>query len=67
MIYVNLDMHVTERQTYDFLEWLGDIGGLFDALRYIGMIMIEPYAAYHLKVGLLTSIFHPIRRLNNKS
>ena len=47
-------MQVTERQTYNLLEWLGDIGGLFDALRYIGIFIVEPFAAYQLKVGLLT-------------
>ena len=25
-----------ERKTYNFLEWLGDVGGLFGALVFIG-------------------------------
>ena len=33
---------VIERQTYSLLEWLGDIGGLFDALRLIGAGLVAP-------------------------
>lgn len=31
-IQVTQDMQVTERETYGILEWLGDVGGLVDAL-----------------------------------
>ena len=31
-LYVSLDSLVTERESYSLLEWLGDIGGLLDAL-----------------------------------
>eukprot|EP00353_Schmidingerella_taraikaensis_P002280 CAMPEP_0185598114 /NCGR_PEP_ID=MMETSP0434-20130131/81796_1 /TAXON_ID=626734 ORGANISM="Favella taraikaensis, Strain Fe Narragansett Bay" /NCGR_SAMPLE_ID=MMETSP0434 /ASSEMBLY_ACC=CAM_ASM_000379 /LENGTH=48 /DNA_ID= /DNA_START= /DNA_END= /DNA_ORIENTATION= len=30
------DIKVAERQTYGMLEWLSDVGGLFDALAAIG-------------------------------
>ena len=39
------------------LEWLGDIGGLFDALRYIGILFVYPFVAFNLKSLLLTQIF----------
>lgn len=34
-LYFGQDQTVIERQTYSMLEWLGDIGGLSDALRII--------------------------------
>lgn len=57
---------VTERQTYSMLEWLGDIGGLFDALRYIGAMLIYPIAAYNLRSKLLGSVFRYIDSLVEK-
>ena len=51
------DVHFIERQTYSLLEWLGDIGGLFDALRYLGCIVIGPLNALALTSKLLVSIF----------
>lgn len=57
--YVTLtrDLNVIERQTYSFLEWLGDIGGLYDALRLIGLIIVAPYSAFRLRSELLSYIF----------
>ena len=34
------------RETYDLLSWLGDLGGLMDALRYAAEFLLAPYAAY---------------------
>lgn len=48
----------TERQTYSFLEFLGDIGGLFDGFRYIGGPLIAPIATFTLQSTLL---FHAFR------
>ena len=56
-LYVSFDSSVTERETYGLLEWLGDIGGLTDALRYLGQFLIMPIASYSLKVDLLSTIF----------
>ena len=57
--YITLTMGQTqiERQTYSFLEWLGDIGGLFDALRLIGIILMAPFASFKVKNELLSNIF----------
>ena len=56
-LYVTLDSLVTERESYSVLEWLGDIGGLLDALQYIGHFLVGPIATYSLKTLLLSSIF----------
>ena len=52
-----MDQNVTERQTYSFLEWLGDIGGLYDALRLIGLLTITPFGTFARKAMLLSEIF----------
>ena len=37
------DVHYYNRQIYTFLDLLGDIGGLFDALRAFGLVFIIGY------------------------
>ena len=56
-IQISPDMHVTERETYTFLEWLGDIGGLFDALRYLGAWLVAPMSTFKLKTEVMVSVF----------
>ena len=58
-IIVIFSQNLTEinRKTYSGLEWLGDIGGLFDGLSYLGKIMMGPLSAMALKAELLTHIF----------
>ena len=46
-------MTTIERQTYSFLDWLGDVGGLLDGLKIIGSILIAPIASFTMKVELL--------------
>ena len=45
------------------LEWLGDVGGLFDMLKLIGSILVIPFAAFRLKSELLSKIFRYISSL----
>ena len=33
---LNLDLKVIDRQVYNILDWLGDIGGLGEALFFLG-------------------------------
>ena len=56
-MFFSTDLNVVERQTYSVLDWLGDLGGLFDALRYSVGLIIAPIAAYALKAELLSSVF----------
>lgn len=44
------------RQTYGFLDWLGDVGGLLDALFFIGDQIIGPFAAFALQIRLVTTL-----------
>ena len=42
-----------ERQTYSLLEWLGDVGGLFDGLRLLVQLFLVPLATFSMKSELL--------------
>ena len=44
-IRLNPDLVVVNRETYGFLDWLGDIGGLFDGLRYLFGWIVAPLAS----------------------
>lgn len=46
-----------ERETYSALEWLGDIGGLYDGLLIIGSTIANPFAILTLKAKLLAWVF----------
>ena len=50
-----------ERQTYSMLEWVGDIGGLFDGMRILAQILIAPISSYALKATMMTH-FSPQQR-----
>ena len=60
-----MDQNVIERQTYSVLEWLGDVGGLYDMLGLIGGALIGPLAAFSLKAELLTQAFRYTASLVN--
>ena len=40
---------MTNRQTYDLLGWLGDVGGLVDALVIIGQLMAAPFSYFFMQ------------------
>ena len=58
-IEFNLDLRVRiiNRQTYDILSWLGDLGGLVDALYYVTQALMIPYTSYALRSSLLRMLF----------
>ena len=56
---INLDnrIKVSNRQTYDVLDWLGDCGGLADALFRLASFVISVFTSYNIKNVLLTTLF----------
>ena len=48
---------VIERQTYSLLDLLGDVGGLFDGLRYIVGYILAPALAFSKKVSIVPYVF----------
>ena len=57
-IDASLDLNITSRSTYSFLDWLGDVGGLMDALFFFCQIILLPYTTYRQKSFLMARIFH---------
>ena len=47
-----------ERKTYSALEWLGDVGGLFDGLQMLAYALIYPVSSLALRDQVLTQLFH---------
>ena len=56
-INMSIDLISWERQTYSLLDWLGDLGGLYDALYLIFAALISPITMFTLHSTLLTSFF----------
>jgi hypothetical protein len=46
-----------DRSTYGFLDWLGDCGGLFSALKTLAELLVAPFAGYSLRTKLIESMF----------
>ena len=64
-LFMSADQQVTERQTYNMLEFLGDVGGLFDALRYIGIISISSFVTFSMRAKLLSSLFRFVASIHH--
>ena len=58
-VEVNLEQRkqTINRETYDLLQWLGDLGGLMDALYYILLLILRPFTSFRLSGLLLSSLF----------
>ena len=52
----NQNMNEINRKTYSLLDWLGDCGGLTDALRFIAGLIVSPFASYALAAKLMSMI-----------
>ena len=53
----SVDLNLWSRSTYSMLDFLGDLGGLFDALRYMFTLVVAPFASLNQSQFLMTSIF----------
>ncbi len=49
-------MRQINRKTYSFLEWLGDCGGLMDALYLIAEFLVGPLSIFALKSRLVSTL-----------
>ena len=52
VIGLGRNLHQINRQTYSVLDWLGDLGGLIDALYYIGYYLMSPFSLFALQTKL---------------
>ena len=56
-LVVDRDKQITIRQTYGLLDYLGDIGGLIDALYYLIRLVLAPFWQFIFSSHLLTRLF----------
>lgn len=54
---VHPQMKMTNRQTYGLLDWLGDIGGLIDALFYLVKFLLRPFLSFNYARFMMTTFF----------
>ena len=53
LIFLSPDRQMYKRSIYSILDWIGDIGGLFDGLQFIGSLFMGCY--YLLRVSDLNA------------
>ena len=51
-----------ERSTYGVLDFVGDLGGLWDGLEKSATFFISPFAAFAMKENLLASFFWLLKK-----
>ena len=56
-INMSQDLTTWTRQTYSSLDYLGDLGGLLDALKFIFTIIIAPFLRFNLQRTLFSKLF----------
>lgn len=56
-INLNQKSIVVNRSTYDILSWLGDLGGLNEALVRIVGLFLKPFTLYNLGSTMLVALF----------
>ena len=54
VITLDQDISKIERSTFNGLEWLGDVGGLYDAMRLIRGFIVYPLALSLMKAELVS-------------
>ena len=54
---IDMQRKIFERSTYSFLEWLGDVGGLFDGLILIVGWLISPFITFVMNSKILSHLF----------
>ena len=52
-----MDLKNYSRETYGFLDYLGDLGGLIDILLMLAKFIVGPFASYRLQAALLSTLF----------
>ena len=54
---LSTDLKITSRATYSLLDYFGDMGGLIDAFRIIGSLLLTPVVTFAMKARLMSNIF----------
>ena len=66
-LIMDMEKKIMERSTYSFLDWLGDVGGLFDGLKLIILQLIYPFITFVMNSKILTQLFVELEDGPNES
>ena len=66
-LIMDMEKKIMERSTYSFLDWLGDVGGLFDGLKLIILQLIYPFVTFVMNSKILTQLFFEFEDGSNES
>lgn len=56
--HLNDDIVFTERATYDLLDWISDIGGMYEFLVTLFGLFTYKFASIRLKALMTNRLFH---------
>jgi hypothetical protein len=45
------------RNTYSLLQWLGDLGGLNEALQFMGSLLVSGFASFNSGSFIISRLF----------
>jgi hypothetical protein len=57
-IYMSPNAELTQRETYSFLEYLGDVGGLIDMLKICFALFVMSFNSNRVKAILTNRLYH---------
>ena len=57
---------VYQRSVYNFLDFIGDVGGLLDGLKLICQTLLIPFSSFNFTSYILTKLFF-VRKEKEKS
>lgn len=56
-VLLNFDKTIIDRNTYDILRFFGDLGGLFEALRFMGEVLVRGFAGFNAGSFLVSRLY----------
>ena len=60
-VYLSPDLKIWTRETYSILDYLGDLGGLYDALYLILNFIAAPIASFNMQSAIMSDTFTVIK------
>ena len=51
------DLVEINRETYEMLQFVGDIGGLLDGLHLFGTLLVMPFVSFKAKSRIMHNLF----------
>ena len=66
LIFLSPDRIMYKRSIYSILDWIGDIGGLFDGLQFIGSIIMGCYYLFRAN-SLNAFLFRSVYKQESKT